>query len=144
VPRQPRSALGDGLFHVTARGNAGMKIYLDETDYRTFLALMRDVARQHSWTLFAYCLMPNHFHLVVRARGSDLSAGMSALNGTYGRRFNRRHRRYGHLFQGRYGTRLIDEERRLDVRDYVMENPVRAGLVADADDYPWSALLVAD
>jgi putative transposase len=144
MPRQARRALGDGIFHVTARGNAGMTIYTDEHDYRTFLALLKDVAESHAWTLFAYCLMPNHYHLVVRTKGADLSTGMSALNGTWGRRFNKRHKRYGHLFQGRYGSRLIDIDRRTDVRDYVMDNPVRAGLVADANDWPWSARLISD
>ena len=121
-----------------------MKIFLDDVDRRAFMRLMHEVADRHAWTLFAYCLMPNHVHLVVRARGADLSDGMSALNGRYAQRFNRRHKRYGHLWQGRYGTRLIDEDRRLDVRDYVMDNPVRAGLVEDRDEYPWSGLLVAD
>jgi putative transposase len=144
VPRRARAKLGDGIFHVFARGNAGIEIFRDDVDYRAFLGLLHAVAPRHSWQLHAYCLMPNHFHLVVKARGADLSAGMRALNGGYAQGFNRRHARYGHLFQERYGARLLDETRRRDVREYVYENPVRAGLATNGDDYPWSAWLMRD
>jgi putative transposase len=144
VPRRPRGDLGDGIFHVFARGNAGMAIFLDDVDYRAFLGLLHVVVPRHRWLLFAYCLMPNHFHIVLKARGLDLSTGMRSLNGGYAQLFNRRHKRYGHVFQERYGARLIDEDRRTDVRAYVLDNPVRAGLVQDAGDYPWSGLLIAD
>src|SRR5262249_48283423 len=119
-----------------------MEIFLDDVDYRAFLGLLGEVVPRHAWRLFAYCLMPNHFHLVVQARGVDLSNGMRALNGGYAQGFNRRHERYGHVFQERYGSRLLDDDRRRDVREYVFENPVRAGLARNAEDYPWSAWLV--
>jgi REP element-mobilizing transposase RayT len=144
VPRRARSELGEGAFHVTARGNARMKIFLDETDYRAFIGTLRQVAVEHAWLLHAYCLMPNHFHLVVEARGIDLSRGMRALSGAYAQRFNRRYERSGHVFQGRYDARVVDETRYRDVREYVLENPIRAGLVGESDDYPWRALLIPD
>jgi putative transposase len=139
MPRSARAALGDGVFHVTARGNAGNDIYSDDVDYRAFLGLLQETAGRHEWTLHAYCLMPNHFHLVVEATGDALSQGMRRLNGRYAQHFNHRHERYGHLFQGRFGARLIDDERRRDVREYVLENPERAGL----RDWPWVAVLPA-
>jgi putative transposase len=88
----------------------------------------------------AYCLMPNHFHLVVACDLGDLSSAMHHLNGTYAQRFNRRHERTGHLFEGRFGVRVIDDEAYLnEVCAYVLANPVRAGLCESVDDWPWSA-----
>ena len=144
MPRRPRAILGDGVFHVTARGNARVAIFVDEADYRGFVKLLTTVARRNSWLVHAYCLMPNHFHLVVEARGIDLSRGMRALNGGYAQYFNNRYDRTGHLFQGRFDARLIDDDRFRDVREYVLENPLRAGLCARVEDYPWCALLVCD
>jgi putative transposase len=138
MPRTARGDLGDGVFHVTARGNAGIATFVDDSDRRVFLRLLHEAAANHQWKLHAYCLMPNHIHLVVEAKGAALSRGMRFL-GRYSQYFNRRHDRYGHLFQGRFGARLVEEERRKDVREYVLENPERAGLGAD---YPWAALLV--
>ena len=138
MPRAARGDLGDGLFHVTARGNAGSEIFCDDVDRRVFLRLLHEAAARHQWTLHAYCLMPNHVHVVVETDGAALSKGMRFL-GRYAQFFNKRHDRYGHLFQGRFGARLVEDGRRKDVREYVLENPERAGLGAD---YPWAALLV--
>jgi REP element-mobilizing transposase RayT len=138
MPRTARGDLGDGLFHVTARGNAGIEIFVDDVDRRVFLRLLYEWAARHNWTLHAYCLMPNHVHLLIEADGPALSKGMRFL-GRYAQFFNGRHERYGHLFQGRFGARLVEEGRRKDVREYILENPERAGLGAD---YPWAALLV--
>src|SRR5262249_60017173 len=123
---------------------SGIAIFEDELDYRAFTGLLKAVASKHGWKLIAYCLMTNHFHLVVEACGADLSQGMSALNGRYAQRFNNRHKPYGHLFQGRYDARPVGDDRFTDVREYVMQNPVRAGLVAEGEDYPWSALLIPE
>jgi REP-associated tyrosine transposase len=143
VPRSARGILGDGFFHVTARGNGRALLFLDEVDYRAFLRLLANVAAKSGWRLHAYCLMPNHFHLVVESRGPALSAGMRALNGGYAQYFNNRHDRSGHLFQGRYGARLIEQKGHWDeARRYVVENPVRAGMCERVEDYPWSALLL--
>jgi REP element-mobilizing transposase RayT len=144
MPRRPRALLGDGVFHVTARGNSRATIFVDEIDYRGFLKLLTRVADRHAWLVHAYCLMPNHFHLIVEARGIDLSGGMGALNGGYAQYFNNRHDRSGHLFQGRYDARLVDDDRFTDVREYVLENPVRAGLCASVEEYRWCALLLCD
>ena len=141
MPRRPRGLLGDGFFHVTARGNARGLLFLDEVDYRAFLRLLKRVTGRCGWTPRAYCLMPNHYHLVVESIGAALSVGMRGLNGGYAQYFNDRHCRSGHLFQGRYDARLIEEtDYWEEVQRYVLENPVRAGLCRHVDDYPWSGI----
>jgi REP element-mobilizing transposase RayT len=143
VARAPRGELsdGEGTFHVTARGVAGIEIFTDDVDRRVFMQMLDRVAARNRWRLHAYCLMPNHFHLVVQTTPAALSRGMSRLNGGYAQYFNRRHERYGHLFQGRFGATVVDDMRRRDVRHYVLENPERAGL---GRDYPWAAILIPD
>ena len=141
MPRTARGDLGDGVFHVTARGNAGDTIFSDHIDCRAFLALLARAADRASWRIHAYCLMPNHFHLVVESAGPALSTGMRLLNGGYAQHFNERHDRYGHLFQGRFAARMIEGDSYFtEACQYVVENPVRAGLCERVEDYPWSAL----
>jgi putative transposase len=141
MPRQPRYLLGDGIFHVTARGVARMTIYRDETDFTWFLRLLEAVVPGFNWRRHAYCLMPNHYHLVLKATLDDLSRGMHRLNSRYAQGFNQRYERTGHLFQDRFGARLIESEDYLaDACDYVINNPVRAELCATAGEWPWSGL----
>ncbi len=141
--RAPRSVLGDGIFHVTARGNARQAIFTDDADRRGFLLLLSGVAERHRWECHAYCLMLNHYHLVVECPLEALSQGMRRLNGGYAQHYNSRHDRTGHLFQGRYDARLIEDERQYEeVCRYVVENPVHAGLCDDVDDWPWASLLL--
>jgi REP element-mobilizing transposase RayT len=141
VPRRPRHLLGDGTYHVTARGVARSEIFLDARDYRAFLALFGDSVERFAWKALAFCLMPNHYHLVVSAPRRQLSAGMHRLNCLYAMRFNKRYRRPGHLFQNRFDARLVEGDRhaRLVCR-YVVDNPVRAGLCSKREDWPWSRL----
>jgi REP element-mobilizing transposase RayT len=141
VPRRPRHLLGDGTYHVTARGVARSRIYLDGFDHRAFLGLFRDVVERFAWTTLAFCLMPNHYHLVVSAHRPQLSAGMHRLNGLYAQGFNLRYARPGHLFQGRFDARLVEGDRHVGaVCRYVVRNPVRAGLCEKWTDWPWSSL----
>lgn len=141
MTRQPRHLLGDGIFHITARGVARMTIYRDEDDFAWFLSLLGTVVPRFNWRRHAYCLMPNHYHLVLRATVSDLSRGMQRLNSIYAQGFNQRYERIGHLFQDRFGARMIDSEDYLeDACEYVINNPVRAELCATASDWPWSGL----
>jgi REP element-mobilizing transposase RayT len=143
MARTARGDLGDGLVHITARGNDRRAIFLDDLDRRSFLRLLERVVEKYDWQLHAYCLMPNHFHLVLAATGMSLSAGMRSLNGGYAQRFNQRHKRGGHLFQGRYDARPVTRQRHAEeLCRYVLENPLRAGLCERVEDYPWSALLV--
>jgi putative transposase len=140
MPRQPRTLLGDGVFHVNARGVARMVIYRDLDDFSQFVKLLGAVVLRFRWRRHAYCLMPNHYHLVLESTRCDLSAGMHRLNGLYAQGFNDRYERSGHLFQNRFGARLIDDDRQLaTVCAYVLDNPVRAGLTATAEDWPWSS-----
>lgn len=104
-----------------------------------FVRLLASVVDRFRWRCHAYCLMPNHYHLVVRALRVDLSRGMHRLNFLYAQGFNHRYERTGHLFQNRFGARLIESEEYLaDACTYVRMNPVRAGLCVEAEDWPWS------
>ena len=139
MARRPRRELVDGVFHTTARGTNRTRIVEDTIDCDVFTSLLRRVARRWKWRLYAFCLMPNHYHVVVAAKLEHLSRGMHALNGPHATRFNRRHGRSGHLFQERYDARLIDGDEYVEAAcRYVLHNPVRAGVVDHALDWPWS------
>ena len=139
MPRVARSALPDGVFHVTARGVAREPIFRDGIDYADFERQLFRVREDYAWTLHAYCLLPNHYHLVVEATRRDLSTGMQKLNGRYAQRFNRRYDRVGHVFQNRFSSYVIEGERHfLRALAYVRANPVEAGLCENVDDWPWS------
>ena len=139
MPRVPRRELPDGIYHVTSRGVARSAIARDVLDYSALRAQVRDVIRRFAWKLFAYCLMPNHYHLIVEAERELLSAGMHRLNFLHAQRFNRRYNRDGHLFQNRYGALVIESpEHLVTAIVYVLDNPVRAGLCERAADWRWS------
>jgi putative transposase len=102
--------------------------------------LFEEAARRFQWRCFAYCLMPNHYHLVIRELDAGLSAGVQYLNGTYAQWFNRRHDLEGHLFQGRFHSVLIESDWHLiELARYLALNPVRAGLCSMPVDWPWSS-----
>jgi putative transposase len=125
---------------VTSRGNAREAIFRDELDYLAFLRMLAPVVSQCHWSCYAFCLMPNHYHLLLATPDPTISRGMHLLNGRYARRFNVRHDRVGHLFQGRYHAEpVVRDEHLLEVCRYIALNPVRAGLCADARDWPWAA-----
>ena len=139
MARRPRRELTDGVFHTTARGTNRTRIVEDAIDCDAFTSLLRRVAWRWTWRLYAFCLMPNHHHIVVAAKLEHLSRGMHALNGRHATRFNRRHGRTGHLFQERFDARLIDGDAYLErACRYVLDNPVRGGLVRHALDWAWS------
>ena len=139
MPRVPRSLFPDGLFHVATRGVAKMPIYHDDNDRRNFLSLLALVVQDYEWTCQAFCLMTNHYHLVLEATREDLSDGMQILNGDYAQGFNDKYGRWGHLFGDRFWSRSLHEDELEHVCLYVMENPVRAGLCEAIADWPWSA-----
>ena len=136
MPRRPRCNLPEyGIFHVIVRGVARMDIVLDDLDRVWFRRQLADVEERFDWTVHAWCLMDNHFHLVVEAPLEALSRGMHRLNFLHAQRFNRRRDRDGHVFQGRFAARVVEGDQALaDVCDYVLANPVRAGLVATPDE----------
>ena len=140
MPRPLRTDLPDGIFHVTARGVDGAPIFRDDDDRRSFLRLLRETVTRYRWACHAFCLMTNHYHLVLEARQPDLSLGIQRLNGTHAQRFNRRHGRTGHLFGARYASWVVDSEAHFRATcRYVLLNPVRAGLCDRARDWPWSS-----
>jgi putative transposase len=128
------------IYHLTARGNARQPIFLDDWDRSVFLALLGDIVERYNWHCHAYCLMGNHYHLLIETPDANLSIGMRQLGGIYTQKFNRLHSRVGHLFQGRYVSILIDRESYLlELCRYIVLNPVRAKMVTHPGDYPWSS-----
>ena len=125
---------------MTSRGTEGRPIFLDDLDREVFLAVLGEVVELHSWLCPAYCLMTNHFHLLVQTPDADLALGMHGLNGDYANFFNRRHNHVGHLFQGRYRSIVIERESHLlESCRYVVLNPVRAGLCRRPGYWRWSS-----
>jgi putative transposase len=138
VPRLARNELPDGFFHITVRGVARGAIFRDELDYADFRDHLLRVGQLYGWTIHAYCLMPNHYHLVIETTQADLSRGMHRLNGRYAQRFNQRYDRVGHVFQNRFNSYVIESEQYLErALAYVRANPVEAGLCARDSDWPW-------
>ena len=128
------------LYHVTSRGNEQRSIFRLDGDRLRFLDLLRKAVERFGWSLTAWVLMDNHFHLVTQTPEANLSRGMHWLNGTYARWFNDRHQRAGHLFQGRFKAFLIEKETYFsEVLRYVVLNPVRAKMVARPEEYAWSS-----
>ena len=127
------------VYHVVARGTGRQLIFEDESDRRLFLSLLSKGLSDYDAVLYAWCLMGNHVHLLIRAPIERLSQLMKMVLGTYARRFNEKTARVGHLFQSRYGSEPItDDEYLLTVIRYIHENPRKAGL-ASTEAYPWSS-----
>lgn len=145
MPRPLRIQYEGAIYHVINRGDRREAIFLDETDRKEFLRALGEVCQKTGWQVHAYCLMNNHFHVVLETPQPNLVVGMKWLLGTYTQRFNRRHRLGGHLFQGRYKAQHIDERSPGYLRaacDYVHLNPARAGLVGAEENlqsYRWSS-----
>ncbi|HEV2813148.1 MAG TPA: transposase [Solirubrobacteraceae bacterium] len=140
MPRKPRELVAGGVYHVYARGNNRQSIFLDDLDRRAYLRHIEHVVLKRAWLCLAYCLMPNHVHLLVETPQPDLAVGMHWLHGAYARRFNRRHRRVGHLFQGRYGAVRIEDDAQLWMTAaYIARNPVAAGHCREPEDWEWSS-----
>ena len=141
MARPLRIEFPGALYHVTSRGNARAPIFIDDVDRRFFLDRLGDVVESHHWICHSYCLMTNHYHVLVETPEANLSRGMRKLNGQYSQRFNRRHERVGHVLQGRFTGLVVERESHLlELARYVVLNPVRAGMVVAAEDYPWSSL----
>ena len=140
MSRPLRIETAGGVFHITSRGNERKPIFLNPADRRSFLEIFSFVLDRYLWRCLAWCLMENHYHLVVQTLEPTLSTGMRELNGVYARRFNLRHERVGHLFQGRFKASLVESEGHLaEVMRYTLLNPVRSGLAEDPSDWTWSS-----
>jgi len=139
MPRRPRTFAAGLLYHVIARGNHREATFLDTDDYQAYLHRLALYRTQHAVTLYTYCLMPNHVHLLVRTGAVPLAKFMQGVQQSYTQRFNRVHDKVGHLFQGRYRAIICQDEPYLaTLIRYIHLNPVRAGLVDDPGAYAYS------
>jgi REP element-mobilizing transposase RayT len=146
MARKLRVELAGAVYHVMNRGDRREEIFLEDADRELFLATLAECCAKTGWEVHAFCLMPNHFHLVVETPQPNLVAGMKWLLGTYTARFNRRHKLFGHLFSGRYKALLVDGGNTGYLRTvcrYVHLNPVRAKLIGPQTplrEFRWSSL----
>ena len=142
MSRPLRLEYAGALYHVTSRGDKKNDIYMSDLDRDSFLMLLGDVCGTHNWVCHAYCLMDNHYHLLIETPDANLSRGMRQLNGVYTQNFNRSHNQVGHVFQGRYKAIHVEKESYLlELARYIVLNPVRAGMVDTTADWPWSSYL---
>lgn len=142
MARPLRIQFPGALYHVTSRGDKKQKIFEDDRDREAFLKILASVVEQCNWLCHAYCLMDNHYHLLVETPDGNLSYGMRQLNGVYTQRYNRTHHTVGHLLQGRYKAIVVEKDTYLlEVSRYMVLNPVRAQLVTYPWEWNWSSYL---
>ena len=131
------------LYHVLSRGNEQQDIFLDNDDRKLFLTTVGDMSERFGIDIFAYVLMDNHYHLLFRTKRANLCRSMQWFGATYTKRFNLRHNRSGHLFQGRFKNMLVQNEAYLmQLSYYIHRNPLRAAMVRRLADYRWSSYRV--
>jgi len=142
MARPIRIEFNGALYHVTSRGDRRESIYEDDADRAHFLDVLEQVVQDFNWVVHAYCLMSNHYHLLIETPDGNLAKGMRQLNGVYSQYSNRRHSRTGHVFQGRYKAILVDRDSYLlELARYVVLNPVRARIVKAPGAWSWSSYL---
>lgn len=140
MARQLRIEYPGALYHVTSRGNGRCSIYAADDDRESFLKILHLVVERYRWRCHAYCLMDNHYHLMIETPEGNLSKGMRHLNGVYTQSYNRRHGLVGHLFQGRFKAILVEKDSYLlQLCRYIVQNPVAAHLTKTAEEWPWSS-----
>lgn len=143
MARPLRLEFPGAVYHVTSRGNARGDIFLGDADREAFLGILAGVIGRQNWLCHAYCLMDNHYHLLLETVDPTLSLGMRQLNGIYTQTFNRSHQRVGHVFQGRYKAILVEKDSHLlQLCRYVVLNPVAANMVNAPEKWPWSSYRV--
>lgn len=140
MPRTARTIIEGIPYHVTQRGNRGQCVFTDASDHSRYLGWLKDYSERYHLEVLAYCLMSNHIHLVVIPKVSDsLAQTLRALQTRHSQTMNREHNWDGHLWQGRYYSVPLDERHLWAAVRYVERNPIRAGIVLKASDYPWSS-----
>ncbi|MGE4283754.1 MAG: transposase [Clostridia bacterium] len=140
MPRQAREKGEFSTYHVIQRGNERKDIFLSEDDKARFIEILLKTKNKYNFQIYAYCLMDNHVHLVIYDNGNDISQLLKSINISYALYFNRIYKRVGHLFQDRFKSELIQDDRYLlEVSKYIHNNPIKAGMVGKAGDYLWSS-----
>ncbi|MCB1875421.1 MAG: transposase [Chromatiales bacterium] len=140
MARPLRIEFPGGVYHVTSRGNRGFSIFQGEADRTVFLDVLAGVHDRFRWLIHAYCLLDEHYHLLIETPEANLSAGMRQLNGVYTQSVNRRHDSSGHVFQGRYKAILVQKDSHLlRVSRHIALNPVRVALTRSARDWKWGS-----
>ncbi len=140
MARPLRIEYDGAVYHVTSRGNDRKAIYKNDEDRAAFLDILTETNRRYNWLCHAYCLMNNHYHLIIETPDGNLSKGMRQLNGVYTQAYNRRHGRVGHIFQGRYKAILVEKESHLlEACRYVVLNPLRAKAATHPEQWQWSS-----
>jgi REP element-mobilizing transposase RayT len=140
MPRQRRKLSKTGTYHIMLRGNERKSIFPEEEDYRKFLQILAIKKRDDSFLLYAYCLMSNHLHLLIREKKQNISQIMKRINIAYAYYFNKKYNRVGHVFQDRFKSESVEEESYLlSVIRYIHNNPLNAKMVKDPILYPWSS-----
>jgi REP element-mobilizing transposase RayT len=140
MPRPPRNADPGGFFHVGTRGNNRGRVFFDSVDRHVFLMMFDRSERKYNWSVYAWCLMGTHYHVVLQIPDGGLSQGMCELNGSFARWSNLRYEREDHLFGKRFGTtEIVSDEHLREACRYVVLNPVRAGLCDAPAEWRWSS-----
>jgi len=140
MPRPLRIEYENAYYHVMNRGSSGQNIFHSENCYHTFLNTLAEAHQRFGLQVLCYCLMSNHYHLLVKTPEGNLGRAMRHINGVYTQRYNRSHKTDGSLFRGRYKAIIVEEDSyQLQVSRYIHRNPIEAGMVETLDDYPWSS-----
>ncbi|MCK5684137.1 transposase [bacterium] len=140
MARPLRIEYPDAMYHITSRGDGKKDIFRNDNDRNYFINLLSEIKSRYRWKFYAYCLMPNHYHLLVETPEGNLSRGMRHLNGLYTQFVNRQYNSCGHLFQGRYKSIIVEKDSYyFELSRYIVLNPVRAGLTKYPDKYVWSS-----
>ncbi|HEX8605202.1 MAG TPA: transposase [Pseudoduganella sp.] len=140
MARPPRIQYPGAFYHITTRGNRRARIFLDDRDFLIWQDRLAATVRRFNFTVYAFCQMPNHYHMLIETVEGNLSEGMQYFNSTYAQKFNWHHGLVGHVYQGRFHAVMVNREAQLlEVARYTTLNPVRAKLVKQADDWRWGS-----
>ena len=143
MPRKARKLSSTNIYHVMIRGNRKQDIFLEDEDRFRFIKVLKKVKQKKEYMLYAYCLMNNHVHLLIKEKDEQLSQTMKRINVSYVNYFNQKYQQIGHLFQDRYKSEPIESENYLlAVLSYIHNNPLNAFIVKNLEKYPWSSYCI--
>jgi len=143
MPRKARVLSSTSIYHVMIRGNRKQDIFLEDDDRFRFIKILEKIKRKEEYELYAFCLMNNHVHLLIKEKNERLSRIMKRINISYANYFNQKYQQIGHLFQDRYKSEPIENESYLlAVLSYIHNNPVDAFIVKNLEEYPWSSYCI--